>query len=292
MVIEEGTGANRIHLVEEFPASDSRAQIPECIAVLKSELDGLLMSNDFWLVPLNQLPRNATFLGGRIFRCINNVGTASEKFKARFVVQGHRDPGKSLLVHDSATLRQSSMSIILAIASTFYLDVWPLDRNQAYTRSAPTTRLIYVKPDPAFGVAAGMVFQTVRPLYGLADAGDAWGRTIKGYATSDLGLVLCVSDPCLIYLEGSKQPCLMGVYVDDLLFVGGNLMRKIAREIARRFLSKGMTELPFLPSACQIEQKGKIILVQQKEYARTVHDLGTEPTRLCMLYLLVDTLPV
>lgn len=102
--------------------------------------------------------------------------------------------------------------------------------NQVYTRSAPTTRLVYVRSDPALGTASGTVFRIVRPLYGLADAGDSWWRKIKKNCIMlDLRLVQCKSDPCIFYMDGSKPPSMLGAYVCDLLFVGGSNMPKVAK---------------------------------------------------------------
>lgn len=61
---------------------------------------------------------------------------------------------------------------------------------------------------------------------------------------------------------------MVGVYVDDLIFAGGQDMKAIPMQIATSFPSKGMTTLPFLFTGCHIEKKGRVLLMQQLDYAR------------------------
>lgn len=102
------------HLVSQFP--EPRANLPACKQALEEELEELVSRGVFRLVSKRELQPNANLLGGRIIRCVKNVVTASERFKARFVVQGHRDSEKGSLIHDSAALRQSSLRLMLSIA--------------------------------------------------------------------------------------------------------------------------------------------------------------------------------
>lgn len=80
-----------MHILNAFPASDARALHPACLGAVKAELEGLLSGGGFCLVQKRDLPAKARLLGGRLIRCMNNKFTPSEKFKTRFVVQGHRD---------------------------------------------------------------------------------------------------------------------------------------------------------------------------------------------------------
>lgn len=138
-----------------------------------------------------------------------NVGTSSEKFKAKFVFQVYRDT-ESLLVHYCSKFRQSSIRVAFGTAATLKLDLWSLEINQAYTRNATSTRLVYVKPDLAFAISPDTSFQIMRPLYGLADAGDASWRTLKKNLTDELGLRKCDSDPWLLYTDQSQPPDFWG----------------------------------------------------------------------------------
>jgi hypothetical protein len=103
-------------------------------------------------------------------------------FKARQVVQGHKDREKAQLVHNSTTLMQSSTNLILSFAALFRFRVWNQDVTQAYTQSAlALMRKSFSarkKDLDYFEMTSDEVLQLLRPLYGLADAGDYWNATI------------------------------------------------------------------------------------------------------------------
>ncbi len=63
---------------------------------------------------------------------IKDVETNTPKFKARFVAHGNRDAEKNRLVHDSTAARQSSVKLLVALASVMGVDVWTDDISQAY----------------------------------------------------------------------------------------------------------------------------------------------------------------
>lgn len=111
------------------------------------------------------------------------------------------------------------------MASSLKLNVWSLDINQAYMRSLPIARLVFVIPDPASDMSPYLVFQVVHPLYGRADAGDACWRTVKNDRREVLNRAQCFSDPSLFFEENTENPSQIGTYVDDLVFASGGTLR-------------------------------------------------------------------
>lgn len=137
-----------LYLVEEFWVSEDRAALPVCISFIEEGLNGLLTRDVFRLGDKKTLLAKANLLCGRIIRCLKNIRTSDDKFKARFVVERYRDTERGPLVEDSATLRHFSLSPIMAIASSYHLKVWSLESNQAWNRGVPPTRCVNVQPDP------------------------------------------------------------------------------------------------------------------------------------------------
>jgi hypothetical protein len=66
----------------------------------------------------------------------------------------------------------------------------------------------------------------IRPLYGLADSGNYWGKTLSTHTTEDLEMKNTIGDPAFFY--ENRDGCLHGLiatYVDDLLQAGTCLLQ-------------------------------------------------------------------
>lgn len=61
---------------------------------------------------------------------------------------------------------------------------------------------------------------------------------MRTYLSSEVGMKKCVSDACPSYLPEEYFPSIVVVYVDDLIFGGGETLKQTASLIARRFHSK------------------------------------------------------
>lgn len=93
-----------------------------------------------------------------------------------------------MLLHDFATLMETSVRLILSVAASFLLCVGSLDLTQAYVLGMPTTRMVPVKHDPNLGVSPGSFFQLLRSLCGLEDEGHALWRSIRTFVTNAFNL--------------------------------------------------------------------------------------------------------
>lgn len=102
---------SHIHVVDEFFAWIPLLLQADCIATIMVAIQSAcnvrcqlkfactMQANFNWhltkdflrLVENYRLPAKKTLFGGQILRCINNFGTAAEKFNARFIVPGYRD---------------------------------------------------------------------------------------------------------------------------------------------------------------------------------------------------------
>lgn len=110
-------------------------------------------------------------------RALKNVGTPDEKEKSRFISQGHKDKDKPYMVHDSVTLRASSVLLILSVAAVKGFRVFLQDVNQAYLPSKDNlTREIFIlrkqEDRQILGVSDDEMLELLAPLFGICDDGD------------------------------------------------------------------------------------------------------------------------
>ena len=116
-----------------------------------------------------------------MFRADNQINTRQpNKDKNRFVASGHRDNMKNYLVHTSQTLQTRSERLMLALAAIFKFRIWTADNKFAYQESseALSGRIFIYDAAAEFELEVRLCLEIVEPLYGLADSGDLWNKSL------------------------------------------------------------------------------------------------------------------
>lgn len=78
---------------------------------------GLLSRGEFEVVHRETVPRDANILSVRFVLEIKSADTRTPSYKARFVMQGHRDRDKHILVQNSSKARPESVRILVSVAA-------------------------------------------------------------------------------------------------------------------------------------------------------------------------------
>lgn len=150
-------------------------------------MQGLKENGVFKTVCRGDIPRVANVLGGRFAHSIKNKDTKYDKYKARYIVQGHKDREKYKLVHTSTNLRQSSIRLITALTSVYDFEVWMQHVTQAYLQSADKLlRDIYIRPPTDLCLLEILLLKLQKPLYGLGESGDYWEVTMTRHLKNDI----------------------------------------------------------------------------------------------------------
>lgn len=228
-------------ITEVLHPADPRCMSEEAKAAKKKEIEGLIRRNTWKVVLKEEVPEGSNVLSGRFVITIKNVETDEPIYKARFVVQGHKDMEKNRLVHNSTTMKQSSTRTLTALAAVFGLRVWTHDITQAYLQSASKLmRDVYLTPGKEFELSADEVLKLLKPLYGLADAGDYWNVTMAKHILEDLGMKRTTGDMSLFFKKiHGKLAGIIGTYVDDSLLAGTEEFLQHTDKTIRQFESKG-----------------------------------------------------
>ena len=75
-------------------------------------------------------------------------------------------------MHNTANFKQSSIRLIIALATILGFDVWSLDVRQAHKKLASELQGdVFIKPKRVDLRSNGLL-QIVKPFYGLTDSGD------------------------------------------------------------------------------------------------------------------------
>jgi Reverse transcriptase (RNA-dependent DNA polymerase) len=228
----------------------------------------------------SELPTGANVLNGRFVVTIKDVGTEKEIYKARYVVQGHRDKEKTSMVHHNTTARQQSTRLLIGLAAIFGFRVCTHDVQQAYLQSAENLlRDVYLKPPAVLNLSSDTMLKLLRPLYGLCDAGDYWARTILDHLTKDLNLVQTVGDSGLFFQTmNRKLVALTASFVDDLLMAGTEDFHEQSLYTSQRFKSRDRDYDNVKFAGVNINKTSNGFEVHQHDYIQKLQPLSAEST--------------
>ena len=134
------------------------------------------------------------------------------KWKARGVCVGRRQrQGINYEEVFSATVRFSSIRILLAISAVLNLILWQFDIKGAYLHAEmdmPVYMHQFQGHERLGPNGEKMVCKLLRALYGSKQAGRLW----VGF-----GSMQCAYDECCYVWRRNSHLCILGVFVDDLI---------------------------------------------------------------------------
>ncbi len=103
--------------------TDPRTQSAEAEKALKNEIENLVKLETWKMILGEDVPSEANFITGSFVITIKDVETENSIFKASLFAHGNREAEKIRQVHDSGTVRQGSVRLLIALASIIVFDV-------------------------------------------------------------------------------------------------------------------------------------------------------------------------
>ncbi len=249
-------------------------------AAKRKEITNLLARGTFEVIDKNNIPPYANVLPGKFVLTLKSSEAGSPQHKARYVIGGHRDRMKKLMVHTSQTLQPSSIRLLLAVAALFAFDVWTSDVRQAYLQSTePLSREIYIRnPAPEFLLEDRQALKVLKPLYALCDSGDLWHSTLDHHHPHDLKMTPKRTDPAL-YLKSRDGEIegISGTYVDDFIRIGRKSFRTHADQTGIKFDMAETQETPCTFTGFRLLQGPQhSLIMHQDEYISFLRPLPLE----------------
>lgn len=96
--------------------------------------------------------------------------------------------------------------------------------------------MFFLKPPKELGLSENQLLQLLLPLYGLSDAGDYCGRTIRAHLAKDLGMKHIKGDIWLSTNSSHKKlKGMTGLYVDDSVSCGDKEFFEEFDKTSKRF---------------------------------------------------------
>jgi len=178
-----------------------------------------LIKHDTWItMDRKDVPKNRKVTKSRwVYKVKLNRDGSIERFKSRFVVCGYSQVKGVDYTHSfSATMRATSLRLLLALAAGERLKLEHFDVTAAFTQ-ADIDSDVYVDPPDGFPALAGKVLKLKKALYGTKQASRMWQLKLRDKLIK-MGFTNSSHDPCL-FSRRTKEGSIMliGVYVDDIV---------------------------------------------------------------------------
>ena len=266
-------------LTEVISPTDPRAYSPQMTAAKRKEIMSLMRRGTFKVILKEEIPPDGNVLPGRFVLAIKSTEDDRIKFKARFVIGGHRDKLKKLLVHSSQSIQPASVRLLLTLSAMHGFETWTSDVTQAYLQSAkPLNREVYIRnPPPEFELADDEALVLLRALYGLGESGDLWHETLDEHHRSDLGMTPLRSDPaCYFALREGVLQGMSGTYVDDMLRAGNANFARLCEGTRKRFDMSEDARPPCTFTGFRLSRDKATLMLDQLQYTRRLRPLPSD----------------
>ena len=229
MAINPGEIMNGIKVPNAFKEAITSEKAKRWWEAMKTEYESLVGLHTWEPVDRDKVPKGRKVTRSRWVYAIkiHRDGTI-ERFKARFVVCGYSQVKGYDYTHSfSATLRATSLRLLLAIAAGEKLKLEHFDVSNAFTQSDIDSE-IYVEPAKGFETydkkGNVQVLRLIKSLYGTKQAGRLWQLKLRKFLIS-IGFSNSTHDPCLfVKRDNNGGVLIIGVYVDDLVVAHNDKM--------------------------------------------------------------------
>lgn len=213
---------------------------PRFTTAKQAEYDGIVAKGGVKPVLRSELPRTPNFIGNRYVLGIKEPGTDYQRFKARWILQGHTDMERFNIASNSPMLMRMMLRVLVSFAVIFFqAEFWTRDVEQAYFQSQPLNRDVYTEPPPEAKLSRNYVLKVILPHQGLTESGTCWFDTYYPVFLNDMGMNSAPFDPCFLYLVKNNQLVgITGLATDDSANTGNRIYVQAEEKATAKFKTR------------------------------------------------------
>ena len=197
-----------------------REDWPEWRTAMDSEMLQLEKRGTFKLV---ELPPDRSAIASKwVYRLKKDHIGEIIKHKARVVAKGcSQIPGLDFLETFAPVMRLETFRLLIAIGTELGLVVHVVDVVGAYL-NGKLEEVIFMMQPPEYDDGSGRVWQLLRPLYGLKQAGRAWNEELNA-TFQKLKFTRLLTDQCVYIRVTDQELSITAVHIDDITILGSDI---------------------------------------------------------------------
>ena len=198
----------------------------------------------------------------------------------------------------SAAMRPTSLRLMSSLAARCNLNMRRWDFVSAYLQGDLLEgETVYCYSPPGYPHTGSdgerQIVKVVRPIYGMAQAGRRWQRTLFPWLLED-GFTQCSKDPCVFFKRHTTstpngprdETLIVGVYVDDLYYLYSHddehsLYRQHVKRLTARWEVEDEGEVSDLLGVDIAHNDDKSVTLSQPKYIDKMvnNHLGSPPAQ-------------
>lgn len=206
--------------------------------------------------------------------CIHSADRKVARFKARLVIQGHKQRhGVDYDEVYAPVLRKEVLRTLLTLGAVHDYEIHSMDVITAFLNGQIDME-VYVKYPPGYRNNTGPndVLRVNRSVYGLKQAPRLWYQTLTEFLISE-GYKCLIKDQCVFTKLVDGKPAYIGVYVDDIILLAPTMhhINTMKQRLSSRFRMHDLGELRFLLGIHVVRDRTRrTITLHQQQYATRV----------------------
>ena len=197
-----------------------RSDWPKWKTAMDTEITQLTKRGTYKLVDLP--PDRQAIASKWVYRIKRDHIGEITKHKARLVAKGcSQIPGIDFVETFAPVMRLETFRLLIVLATNLGLIIHVVDVVGAYLNGV-LEEVIFMLQPPEYDDGTGRVWQLLKPLYGLKQAGRAWNEELN-QTFLKMNFTWLFSDQCIYIRHTDHDLLITSVHIDDMTILGSDI---------------------------------------------------------------------